>query len=72
MHRCGHMNALIDNKQLMQLVPVSRRTLCVWREKGIIPYIKVQRRLLYDWKKVEEAIMRHRVNYADDAHVSDA
>jgi hypothetical protein len=48
----------IDEKTLLARLPVSRRTLGNWKAKGILPYIKIGRRCLYDWVSVQGALLR--------------
>ena len=48
----------IDEKQLLAWLPVSRRTLGNWKAKGILPFIKIGRRCLYDWPSVQGALLR--------------
>jgi len=48
----------IDEKQLLAKLPISRRTLGNWKAKGILPYIKIGRRCLYDWASVQGALLR--------------
>jgi hypothetical protein len=48
----------IDEKTLLARLPVSRRTLGNWKAKGILPYIKIGRRCLYDWASVQGALLR--------------
>jgi len=43
----------IDEKQLLVRLPVSRRTLGNWKAKGMLPFIKIGRRCLYDWASVQ-------------------
>ena len=38
----------IDEKQLLAKLPISRRTLGNWKAKGILPFIEIGRRCLYD------------------------
>jgi hypothetical protein len=40
-------------------LPVCRRTLGYWKEKRLIPYIKIGRRCLYDIESVRQALLRH-------------
>jgi hypothetical protein len=44
--------------EILQLVPVSRRTWGNWKAKGIVPYVKLGRRCLYDWESVRKALLR--------------
>jgi hypothetical protein len=48
----------IDERQLLARLPISRRTLGNWKAKGILPYIKIGRRCLYDWASVQGALLR--------------
>src|SRR6266540_4013612 len=48
----------IDEQQLLTKLPFSRRTLGNWKAKGILPYIKIGRRCLYDWASVQDALLR--------------
>jgi len=49
----------IDEKQLLKLLPVSRRTLFSWRTTGKIPYVRLGgRRVLFHWPSVEAALLR--------------
>jgi hypothetical protein len=48
----------IGEKQLLARLPVSRRTLGNWKAKGILPFIKIGRRCLYDWASVQGALLR--------------
>ena len=48
----------IGEKQLLARLPISRRTLGYWKASGILPYIKIGRRCLYDWASVQGALLR--------------
>jgi hypothetical protein len=48
----------IDEKQLLAKLPISRGTLSNWKAKGLLPYIKIGRRCLYDWASVQGALLR--------------
>jgi hypothetical protein len=50
--------AFIDEKELLARLPVSRGTLSNWKAKGLIPFIKIGRRCLYDWVSVQGALLR--------------
>ena len=47
----------IDEKQLLARLPISRGTLGNWKAKGLLPYIKIGRRCLYDWASVQAALL---------------
>jgi hypothetical protein len=44
--------------EILQFVPVCRRTWWEWKSKGIIPYIKIGRKCLYDLESVRRALLR--------------
>lgn len=49
----------IDEKQLLQRVPISRRTLINWRKRGKLPFVSMPgRRVLFHWPSVCEALLR--------------
>ena len=47
----------IDEKQLLAWLPISRGTLGNWKAKGLLPYIKIGRRCLYDWASVQASLL---------------
>lgn len=53
---------MIDNRELAQLWKVSLRTLQRYRDKGLIPYIIVGGKCLYEWKAVENTMREGRIN----------
>lgn len=49
----------LTEKQLLDRIPVSRRTLFDWRHDGKIPFVKLSgRRVLFHWGSVREALLR--------------
>ena len=48
----------MDEKELLTKLPISRRTLGTWKTTGVLPYIKIGRRCLYDWASVQGALLR--------------
>ena len=58
-----NLEGFIDEKQIFEhrLVPISRRTWGDWKKKGIIPYIRVQRRCVYFWPAVIKALRTREV-----------
>ena len=50
--------AFMDEKELLTKLPISRRTLGTWKSTGVLPYIKIGRRCLYDWASVQGALLR--------------
>ncbi len=51
---------IIDEATLLERLPVSPRTLRNWRDKGLLPFIRLPgtRRLLYDWGSIHAALLR--------------
>jgi hypothetical protein len=48
----------IDEPTVLVRVPVCRKTWGKWRKKGLIPYVRIGRRNLYDWESVRAALLR--------------
>ena len=56
----GSKADFINEKQLLERLPVSRRTLFAWRKSGKIPYVQLGgRRILFHWPSVEATLLRH-------------
>ncbi len=53
-------DGFIDEAQLRQRLPVSKRTLYNWRAAGKLPHLCLpgSRRVLYHWPTVERALLR--------------
>lgn len=51
---------IISETQLLGKIPICRRTLHSWREKNLIPFIRLPgtRRILYDYESVRAALLR--------------
>jgi predicted site-specific integrase-resolvase len=50
----------ISENELLDRLPISRRTLFKWRAAGKIPCVKLAgRRILFHWPSVEAALLRH-------------
>lgn len=55
---------IIDEKELLRRLPISRRTLFNMRERGRIPFVKLPRRVLFCWSDVVEALRRQTMRRA--------
>jgi hypothetical protein len=44
--------------QVLARLPISRRTLWELRKKGVIPWISLGGRVLFDWESVRAALIR--------------
>lgn len=49
---------MVRGDELIQLIPMARRTLGRHRARGLIPFVKVGRLILYDVEKVVSALER--------------
>jgi hypothetical protein len=55
--------SIVDEKELLKRIPVSRRTLFNWRKDGKIPFINTGgRKNLYHLPSVERALLRMQKN----------
>ena len=59
-------NGFQTESQILALVGVSRRTLKNWRDRGLIPFVKLpgSRRILFDWESVRAALLRRQTSTA--------
>ncbi len=48
----------LNEAEVLERIPVSRSTLSTWKEGGVIPFIRVGRRCLYDWPSVKSALLQ--------------
>lgn len=53
------VNEIISEDELLRRLPICRRTLANWKSKRLIPFIKLNRRVFYDWGAVHQALLRH-------------
>jgi len=51
-------DGFINETRFLQRVPVCRRTLYQWRERGIIPSVKIGKRVLFHWPSCQAALLR--------------
>ena len=50
---------IITQRELLKRLPVSRRTVNNWRDRGLIPTIQLGAKLLFHWPSVQAALLRH-------------
>jgi predicted site-specific integrase-resolvase len=50
----------ITERELLEKLPITRRTLYAWRKRGIIPFIRKPggKGLIYNWHRVQETLGR--------------
>ncbi len=53
---------IYDNSSLMKLLNVSQRTLASWRENGTIKFSKVQGKIFYRQKDIDEMLDQSQQN----------
>lgn len=58
----SELKAFLNEKELLALVPISRRTAFTWIQNGKLPCVKIGRRKLFHWPSVEAALLRQQVN----------
>lgn len=51
---------LLTAKEVMQLLRISKATLIRWTKEGILPSIKIGRRILYDKNDILEVVEKHK------------
>jgi hypothetical protein len=56
------LKAFIDERELLRRIPVSRRTAFTWVQNGKLPCVKINRRKLFHWPSVEQALLRQQRN----------
>jgi predicted site-specific integrase-resolvase len=49
----------LSKAELLQRLPISSATLNGWMRDQKIPFVKIQRRVLFNWENVREALLRH-------------
>ena len=57
---------LIDTNELCERVDITPVTACHWRQKGILPFLKIGDSIRYDWDQVV-VMMRENANKTGDA-----
>jgi hypothetical protein len=60
-------SGFIEEPELRQRIPVSRRTLYDWRHKGVLPFVQIDRKIIYHWPTVEAALLRKQRGMRHDA-----
>ena len=58
----AELKAFLDEKEMLKILPISRRTLFNWRTSGKIPSVKIGRRCLYHYPSIEAALLRLQQN----------
>jgi excisionase family DNA binding protein len=56
------LKAFINEKELLQRIPVCRRTIYNWIRNGKLPCVKIGRRKLFHWPTVEATLLRLQKN----------
>ena len=54
----GELKTFIDEKELIRRLHISRRTAFNWIQQGKLPVVAINRRKLYHWKSVTDALLR--------------
>jgi hypothetical protein len=52
---------IVSSRQLERMLGISKSTLKRWRDKGLLPYISIERNIYYAMADVEALLLSHRV-----------
>jgi hypothetical protein len=52
---------LLDRQDILQMFPISVRTLQYWRTKGVLPYSKIGGKIFYKLSDVWEMVRKNKV-----------
>ena len=55
-------DCLLTKPEVAKRVRKSKRTIDLWMRQGKLPYIKLGKSVLFDWRAVMEHLSRFRVN----------
>jgi len=59
----GEQAVFVDTTEVLRRIPISRRTLTNWRDKGKIPFVRMGgRRILFHWPSLQQALLRQQRN----------
>lgn len=59
-NRNGKEIELLTAKEVMEIFRISKATLIRWSKEGILPAIKIGRRVLYDKNDILEVVEKHK------------
>ena len=67
------MSEYIKKPEVAKRLGMTLRTVDFWTAKGIIPYYKVARSVLFKWDEVEEHLQNtcRRLNTKEDGHINE-
>jgi hypothetical protein len=57
----------LNTAELLQRLPVSRRTAYAMRDSGRLPFVRLERKILYHWPSVRDALLRRQQTEAANA-----
>lgn len=49
----------LDNSDIIRLLKISKNTAAAWREKGILPFTKIGKKIYYQHNEIRH-LLRHR------------
>jgi len=52
---------LLDNSDIIRLLKISKNTAAAWREKGILPFTKIGKKIYYQETEIRHLLKRHRL-----------
>jgi len=57
----GDPVGFIDENELCRRLKISRGSAINYRRAGLLPFIKLRHRVLFDWENVRSALLRHQI-----------
>lgn len=51
----------LDNSDIIRLLKISKNTAAAWREKGILPFTKIGKKIYYQETEIRHLMKRHRL-----------
>ncbi len=54
----GNQKEFLDTDELLALLPISIRTLRLWRKQEVIPFRKIGRRVIFHYPSVRASLLK--------------
>ncbi|MBI1226851.1 MAG: helix-turn-helix domain-containing protein [Bacteroidetes bacterium] len=53
-------NELLDNSDIIRLLKISKNTAAAWRDKGMLPFTKIGKKIYYQHSEIRYLLRRRR------------
>ena len=60
-HTAPHPEDWLDNSDIIRLLKTSKNTAAAWREKGILPFTKIGKKIYYQKTEIRHLLKRHKL-----------